>query len=568
MVMSPPSTSSSMLWTALTPSSQSVVAVLDPSSIDNGGSLRVLLLQTTTGKQQQNSNLLMTLTHRQKQDASSQQQDVQALFFVNDSTLCLLTRRELVIWDVTRGVVAFSMVAEQNQTFVHAAPASEEHQLLLLVQTPESSKKCQVHLYDTTTQKLIRKIKVGKLCRQVAPALGSVLVRSNDAVKLVASDTGSRLQKYEDLGDFAGLAVAENIGVTISNGRLLVMNLQTGSNRTMDLPEGDSAPHSAVQMIALDSDSDDGATCLFNYSRGLYAIDPDRASLRLLCKISTPADDHNWSLCMGSDQLVAVTKHQDRNEFRVLTRPVDQIIAESIKTPMDWDLEWKSDLDASANDETTKSGSKRKPQPSILGPGQKGGEARGVSDIAAKKFKLDENNDGMDVDANGAEDNDDDGPTVAERLALLQQALDDESADEEAYDNDGKDGKPAFDSKRATTESLSQLLQQALQSGDDPMLELALLVRDKQVIEESCLALSSEQAAMLLAALTTRLAMKPGRADHMCTWLSTLLLTNKVKSLAHLQPLQNLLEERVEIFPSLLKLDGRLSMMASKYLSK
>jgi hypothetical protein len=66
-----------------------------------------------------------------------------------------------------------------------------------------------------------------------------------------------------------------------------------------------------------------------------------------------------------------------------------------------------------------------------------------------------------------------------------------------------------------------------------------------------------------LTALTTRLASKPARAEHLCAWLTVILQSGKIRSAEHVQPLRNLIQERLEVFPALLKLDGRLSMMKS-----
>ena len=94
------------------------------------------------------------------------------------------------------------------------------------------------------------------------------------------------------------------------------------------------------------------------------------------------------------------------------------------------------------------------------------------------------------------------------------------------------------------------------------MLELALSVRDKRVIENSLTELEIDEAALLLNKLTARLAKKPNRAVQLVVWVQFLLQSGKIRSSKPLIPLKNLLQERVDSFPQMLQLEGRLSMLA------
>lgn len=181
---------------------------------------------------------------------------------------------------------------------------------------------------------------------------------------------------------------------------------------------------------------------------------------------------------------------------------------------------------------------------------------------------------------------DDDGVTIAERLRLLQEAMDhpededeDENKEEEEEDDDDDGQAESTDltttttnNKGVTTQSLSQLLEQALKGGDDTLLELALSspTSDERLIEESVQSLSDASMAQLLTALTSRLATKPNRADALIPWFTALLECSRdgsgggVRSMRQWQALQNLLQERTSVFADLLQLDGRLSMMGGK----
>ena len=121
--------------------------------------------------------------------------------------------------------------------------------------------------------------------------------------------------------------------------------------------------------------------------------------------------------------------------------------------------------------------------------------------------------------------------------------------------------RKGFVAKRATTEALAGLLSQAMLGGDDGLLELALSVKDSNVLHETIKGLDSHCVDILLNKLTTRLASKPHRAEELALWLSCLLEIGRAEHQGQLHSLKNLLRDRVEAFPHLLRLEGRLSMV-------
>lgn len=203
-----------------------------------------------------------------------------------------------------------------------------------------------------------------------------------------------------------------------------------------------------------------------------------------------------------------------------------------------------------------------------------------------------------------------DGTTIAERLAQLSSQLDRDSDDEGDEDelllsnlsssnNIAISAKEQFDKMKCTSDSLGTLLRQALLSNDDTQLEVALKVLDKKVIENSIRTLCEESISTaadkdedsfysennlimkLLSKLTTRLSRKASRAETLCFWVSTTLVNlislssiggensnswmkmGKIERdvAAHLGPLRNMLSERVESLPLLMKLEGRLGFL-------
>ena len=243
----------------------------------------------------------------------------------------------------------------------------------------------------------------------------------------------------------------------------------------------------------------------------------------------------------------------------------------------------------------------------VLGPGEAGGEAMGVSDgtTSKKRAKVTVS----DTTAGGDDEDDEDefvllpdddateeaaGATIADRLALLTSEMERDGTDSDDSEEDEETVAALYGSgkkkRKATTESLSTLLRQALSSNDDGQLEVALHVRDKKVIENSIAALAREDEerageeddnggsgddmiTKLLGKLVDRLGRKPGRAEELSVWVQTVLLiliSGKSMSrrernvAAKLAPLRSMLNERVESLPHLLRLEGRLSLLGQQ----
>jgi U3 small nucleolar RNA-associated protein 5 len=227
---------------------------------------------------------------------------------------------------------------------------------------------------------------------------------------------------------------------------------------------------------------------------------------------------------------------------------------------------------------------RRRPNDSmtVLGPGQAGTESTNVSEGPRKRTKLsssDENDQddamedeegGDDVAESDQEDPDTDpsfGMSIADRLKQLTQVLEEEDAMADRMEADfnrfAPDGsiithKEHF-SKTATTDSLSELLTQALRGGNDDLLELGLAVQDRHVLQESIQDLDDHCLNVLLTKLTTRLARRPHRASEMIAWFTAILSSGRIHEPGQLLPLKNLVQERVSTFPQMLQLEGRVN---------
>ena len=219
-----------------------------------------------------------------------------------------------------------------------------------------------------------------------------------------------------------------------------------------------------------------------------------------------------------------------------------------------------------------------------------------------------------DLDADGEQKQ-----SIAERLALLSSAMeqtDDEDDDvddeEETDDREKHNADDSYKSKHklksATSDTLTSLLTQALSSNDSTQLNISLQVTDRRVVEgtvRSLQALDAERSRRritddsdavqtryiptLMAHIVRRMARRHSLVMPLGVWIKAILAATARSSTnqavyAHdddddaaaydqimakegrdmaraLGPLKNFLNERVECFPQILKLDGRLALL-------
>jgi len=195
-------------------------------------------------------------------------------------------------------------------------------------------------------------------------------------------------------------------------------------------------------------------------------------------------------------------------------------------------------------------------------------------------------------------------------LALLSSAMEqsDDDTDSEEESSSTKQAKP-FKLKSATSETLTALLTQALTSNDSSQLNIALQVTDRRLVEGTVRALQSLDAerrasqlsatetlvasshpgyvSMLMAHIVRRMARRHTLVNVLGVWVKATLaatarstsyqgggggsveeqiMANEGREMAlKLGPLKNFLNERVECFPQLLRLEGRLSLLNQQF---
>jgi len=115
--------------------------------------------------------------------------------------------------------------------------------------------------------------------------------------------------------------------------------------------------------------------------------------------------------------------------------------------------------------------------------------------------------------------------------------------------------------------SLATVLNQALRTDDNELLESCLQTADNKIVENTVSRMDSALAMKLLDKLAARMHRRPGRALSLMMWMKLTMIAHGGSLITHpdrvarLGELQRVLEERAKGLPVLLQLKGKLEML-------
>lgn len=525
------------LWTAAS-THDNLVAIIHPQSIGDSHRLSISLYDSVAG------TLQSTLTTSLPQEDAV----IKKLLFVSPYYVCvLLNTSTIIVWNVMRGVVVHSLKVQDGALDV--CSGNEDSSLFVLT---AKHKKLYIHEYSLETAKVIRKIKCGmhvddnsnNKMYSLAVSSTYVAIRQDDKVRVLSLETGSKVAKLKVSASNDGMMSMEdsNLAIVTSTG-IVLFTVQKDSAETVAQIFPSSLPISFLEikynLLLVRTSS---STLLYE-----WPMISSKEPLKPIAALSYQdgVDAANISFSTDAEQLVTVLYspgkgvHVQRVSYK--NENSDEINKTVVGFPADDDDQNKTE------DKSASKRSKLSSYTTTLGPGQAGGEALHASDRSSKKPRLHQDDQEEDV-------------SIAQRLQQLAQEMERNNDEQE---QETTTNTPKFNTKKATTESLSHLLSQALSSNDEAMLELSLGVRDKRTISTSIQELDAELVGLLLTKLTWRLSHKPNRAADLSEWLALVLSSGKVQNTQQLRPLRNLLQERVKSFPHLLQLEGRLSVLAA-----
>ncbi|KAF0721231.1 hypothetical protein AaE_010122, partial [Aphanomyces astaci] len=156
-----------------------------------------------------------------------------------------------------------------------------------------------------------------------------------------------------------------------------------------------------------------------------------------------------------------------------------------------------------------------------------------------------------------------------DRLQLLRDNIDDnEDIDDDALTTVTLRPHTLSRAKaQASSTSLVSVLEQALQSKDNALLEHCLRIHDPKVIDETCRRLNTTRVFPFLLLLVEKFEKRPTRGATMCQWIKFLMLNHTAYLMTvpdvidKLSTLYQSLDARVKVFPQLHKLSGRLNLV-------
>ena len=563
--------------------------------------------------------------------------ELQKLVFASDQFLVGQTVKDnntVLVWDIHRGINSQIIHVDDKETLSDVAVQSSK--LYALTYHAHNDKfKTRVMQYDCHSGKLEKKIKVGsvktfnalglaihdeimaigmgnmiKLCDLNGGKLdkvddvstgndGCVIKYSADGAYLVASGEGSailfRVSKENKikLQPVAVLKLSDgavsNIDILIASKSVRVMTHQYGVESSYFVISSDLKPSKLDGMV------------------------PTLPIATMQTKIDTALISSGFHP-IRSDEILFVFRHASNAPGSGTTLPIKSLT-------IDDDVSGSIVLSPPSDDAE---GKNKKRRAEAMAPGETGMEASMTADLTAlKKLKgsaveaVDE--DGNDITATAEdeddfdlEDEEDDGQggqSIADRLAMLSAAMEQETDEEEDFDEDEDDAgdkrvkvqetKSKFSNKTATSESLTTLLTQALSSNDLIRLNIALQVTEPHLISNTVKSLQLLDAqrpdpnntegyvAMLMGHIVRRMARRHTLVTSLMCWIKAILLASSQISsrrmvdgasdeeeerlaregrelASKLGPLRNFLNERVECFPQLLRLEGRLALLGQQ----
>ena len=529
--------------------------LLPHSALSPDGSLAAIVVpskssrQTVQVYQVSSCSLQLTLTH-------TSDQSLEGLVFCGDNSTIvgLFGDIEVVIWDLNRGVVAHKLLASDDQSFLALAAAAAATHFYILTRY---SQKLYVYEYSTSNNnKMVRKIKSGRYeedsgrCSLAVSKTHVAVQTAGGGIRIMDLENGQKVGKVKAKnGSTTGRLqlVGDKTLVAVDNAAAVLYNL-AGKSQVRVPHDGTEATN---RVLAVQQSGSSSYKLLVDST--LYMI--EGASFEKLSQLTSTNNQNAVSLFLTPHKLLALVQ-QKKMGGSCRSHWVDlQGEDDSLPATIDLDKEEEEPSVVDADAKESSSSKRKNTEPVMLGPGQAGMEVP----LAKKSKPIKDVEMGIDEDEADGEEND---VSIGARLKQLAEALNDEDDDDDDDDDGGAPSQAAtsFKAKKATTESLKEFLTQALQSGDDSLLELALGVRDVKIVSTTLKEIDPSLIVVLLGKLTARLASSPMRADQLAMWLSHCLKIGRFQS-HHMAPLRNLLYERIEIFSDLLKLEGRLSMM-------
>jgi hypothetical protein len=526
---------------------------------------------------------------------------------------------QIILMDSKDTLVDVAASSQGTKLYALAYHAHGEKYKVRVLQYECSSGKLEKKIKVGSSKSNVLGLALGNIARDNLDVMG---VRLGESLR-VFDLNGDKLEKVELTSSQAVIKYSADGSYLLASGEdsvvlfRLVREKKTRLHPMAVLKTGGVSSSVLIDNLDLSVSSTSIHVSLFQYGVGVsyFSIPSDTKSVKL--DGMTPTLATATITTKIESALLSSSFHPTRNEIRFVFKHPSNAPGSGTILPienMSLDRLNGSITLTPSSDEKDKN--KKRKAGGAMAPGETGMEASMMQDFTSKKKKGDieaEDEDGNNVAVAAAEEeaefelheDGEVGTSIAERLAMLSSAMEQTTDEEDVEEEEANSAetkqaaKSKFSAKNATTESLATLLTQALSSNDSIQLNIALQVTDPRLVENTVKSLQVLDAQrpdpnntegyipMLMGHIVRRMASRHTLVTSLMSWIKAILLASSQISskrmmqgasdedeermaregrelAAKLGPLRNFLNERVECFPQLLRLEGRLALLGQQ----
>ena len=456
----------------------------------------------------------------------------------------------VVIWDLVRGVVSQVIGSNASSSGSANVPSdvsfSADGRSVYVI----SATSPDVSEYTTKTGEFVKVWKGHKkgIHKLAVNPKASVLALGSNSIKLIDTSSEGKKKKLDGhfpggMNDLAFTHCGRYLACASANNReVLVFDVQAGASTDaiLVLP----SRQIVQRVVARAANGEISVLCIYDQGEGGCLL---RAALesKHIHQIHIDARALGAAFSLDGRLLVAVGPV---TQPQLSVVDVETDLPETITLP----LEDAESIKARAKATHILSDL---PLPTVLGPNEFGGSKRPLTEDSLTQDQKRSRSD-------SAEHVEGTDQTMEQRLAGLVDQLRQLDTPVAKLDS--------LPTPTPTSDSLVTLVDQALQTGDDALLEQCFGCDDVDVVEETSRRLPTGRIVLLLRRLVSKFEKRPSRGLLLTRWLAALLrhhtayLVTVPDLTAQLAGLSQMLEQRLSSYSRLASLGGRLDLLLSR----
>ena len=466
----------------------------------------------------------------------------------------------IIIWDLMRGVVKKELSSsEQGNPSPTDIVFSNDAKSIYV-----ASQLNHIKVYDIESGEIIRSLKtgkksVGKLCHNPR---ADVLAMGSSSVKLLDVESEEKRKLSSHFSSHVRCMSFTNCGKYLicsgESSEVVVFDVQasTASDDPVCTIATQAVPKSircrSFNKVAIDIiigyDGCNGCMVRTHIDNE-YEVD--------ITEISTKTEILAGSFSESPDSAIIICGSTTKPKFhRIIFLNAEGVLVEELSTIKKAEAATISiEQDGDDRDGSNNGiGSSSVPGPEKLGS-------------VKRPLTGDESQNGTSINANSRKMSKTDELTLEERLESMSSQM---YNLEEGMGGSGEDNSDLTSLPTPTSDSLVTLIDQALQSGDDSLLEQCLACNDMDVIDGTARVLKTHRVVTFMKKLVAKFEKRPSRGILLTRWLSCILRHHtsfliSVPDLSEqLAGLSQMLEQRLASYSRLASLSGRLDLLMSQ----